>query len=207
MEGTNEASPDDLAEDYRKGIEMHLQSLFEGSERFLLQLGTMQDIAALSSYTPRTTLSGPFPLTGAEPMAIQVPPRSNFRGAAPGPQRRNASRSTRGPALYYPHRLTTPGYHRELLSLVNLPPHLDQIVSEDFTSTELCQLYTGPVEYESEELCPICQEKYGVITEEDPHVEFRCHHRFHTECIEQWLRTSQTCPMCRDNVNIIVPSE
>jgi hypothetical protein len=38
--------------------------------------------------------------------------------------------------------------------------------------------------------CTICMEEGKVITT-------LCNHHFHENCLEQWLRKSRTCPMCR----------
>lgn len=49
--------------------------------------------------------------------------------------------------------------------------------------------------------CAICQEKMkiGEMIKPLPCSDTRSH-TFHTECIDMWLRTSRTCPMCRASV-------
>ena len=49
----------------------------------------------------------------------------------------------------------------------------------------------------SDPKCPICLEEFdskGTAT------ELPCKHCFHTECIEEWLNTQHTCPMCRNPI-------
>ncbi|XP_060207394.1 E3 ubiquitin-protein ligase ATL4-like [Lycium barbarum] len=47
--------------------------------------------------------------------------------------------------------------------------------------------------------CAVCLSKF------EPHDKLRllplCCHAFHSECIDTWLVTNQTCPLCRFNVN------
>jgi len=48
-------------------------------------------------------------------------------------------------------------------------------------------------------MCPICLNNY------EPDDQLRVlpcssNHHFHRDCIEQWLNTSATCPLCRDNL-------
>ncbi|KAL3086352.1 hypothetical protein niasHT_033470 [Heterodera trifolii] len=42
--------------------------------------------------------------------------------------------------------------------------------------------------------CPICLAKFEVG---DEFPELQCKHKFHTECIGQWLKMQNTCPYCR----------
>jgi hypothetical protein len=44
--------------------------------------------------------------------------------------------------------------------------------------------------------CPICLEKFDNDTE-----ALLCGHVFHTVCLNIWLATSNTCPICRTTVN------
>lgn len=44
-------------------------------------------------------------------------------------------------------------------------------------------------------MCPICREDY-LDSDRLMSIE-RCCHAFHAECIQTWLRTAKTCPLCR----------
>ena len=44
------------------------------------------------------------------------------------------------------------------------------------------------------ELCTICQEKYSRNEQVN---KLPCGHLFHKECLEPWLQTHSTCPVCR----------
>ncbi|KAL5985580.1 hypothetical protein ACLOJK_027566 [Asimina triloba] len=46
----------------------------------------------------------------------------------------------------------------------------------------------------SHESCSICQEEYG---EEDDMGTLDCEHHFHVDCIKQWLRCKNVCPVCK----------
>lgn len=52
------------------------------------------------------------------------------------------------------------------------------------------------------EPCPICYEKFGddeyPLVAQLPH----CQHRFDLQCISLWLAKQNTCPLCRDVVNV-----
>jgi hypothetical protein len=50
--------------------------------------------------------------------------------------------------------------------------------------------------------CPSCRDPWidpdnGRTSMENEIVEIHCGHRFHRDCIEQWLSAKNTCPMCR----------
>jgi hypothetical protein len=40
--------------------------------------------------------------------------------------------------------------------------------------------------------CPICLDKNDKLW-----VTTRCNHRFHRDCLNEWVRISETCPICR----------
>lgn len=47
--------------------------------------------------------------------------------------------------------------------------------------------------------CPICQEQYS---QDDTVSMLPCNgkHYYHTECINEWFRVNNICPICRDNI-------
>ncbi|TDL20360.1 hypothetical protein BD410DRAFT_725966, partial [Rickenella mellea] len=46
--------------------------------------------------------------------------------------------------------------------------------------------------------CPICLDDYKSL---DPVLKVEsCSHWFHKECLEQWLHSANTCPVCRNRV-------
>jgi Ring finger domain len=53
--------------------------------------------------------------------------------------------------------------------------------------------------------CPICKELFD---KEDALVQLPlCIHSFHKECIDAWLQTKLTCPVCRCKVDMEIPRE
>ena len=47
-----------------------------------------------------------------------------------------------------------------------------------------------------EEVCPICREVLGKTS-----VSLLCEHSYHYNCLNAWVRTSPTCPMCRAGIS------
>ena len=47
--------------------------------------------------------------------------------------------------------------------------------------------------------CTICLDK---IYPSQTVTALPCAHRFHSACVEGWLRNNNTCPLCRSNVNM-----
>ncbi|MED6274496.1 hypothetical protein CHARACLAT_017085 [Characodon lateralis] len=56
---------------------------------------------------------------------------------------------------------------------------------------------------DKDKVCLICHEDMCKSAERIQ--ELQCAHRFHKECMEQWLRKRQTCPMCLVHVSVIKP--
>lgn len=64
--------------------------------------------------------------------------------------------------------------------------HVENIPIYNFVD---CEFVTGePPE------CPICMTEMIVCC------ELQCKHHFHKECIENWVKTHNTCPMCRQEI-------
>jgi len=49
--------------------------------------------------------------------------------------------------------------------------------------------------------CRICFDEYE---EGDQLTMLPCFHKYHTKCIEQWLRTSKECPLCQTSVDTLL---
>ena len=47
--------------------------------------------------------------------------------------------------------------------------------------------------------CCICYTEYNT---DETVSSLRCKHTFHSECINTWLKSSETCPICRTNVKV-----
>ncbi|XP_042273385.1 leukemia NUP98 fusion partner 1 [Thunnus maccoyii] len=65
------------------------------------------------------------------------------------------------------------------------------------------RLYLRDKRNDDDKLCLICHEdmrKNGGTVQ-----ELHCTHRFHKECMEQWLWKKQTCPTCRVHVSMPKP--
>lgn len=50
----------------------------------------------------------------------------------------------------------------------------------------------------TEEVCTVCQDKFKRGQQASV---LRCEHSFHTDCLDPWLRTNDTCPVCRQTVD------
>jgi hypothetical protein len=60
------------------------------------------------------------------------------------------------------------------------------------------ELITKPIEsHEKEEICSICLLS---SEESDECIKTNCNHIFHMNCLEGWLKTHSTCPMCVRNL-------
>lgn len=49
--------------------------------------------------------------------------------------------------------------------------------------------------------CPICLAEFG--EGEKVRVLPKCNHAFHMECIDKWLTSRSSCPMCRHSLNLL----
>ncbi|KAF7375315.1 Ring u-box domain-containing protein [Mycena sanguinolenta] len=66
-------------------------------------------------------------------------------------------------------------------------------------------LYRDWATTESAPRCPVCFDEYEWL---DPVMKLPdCGHWLHTKCLEQWLRSANTCPLCRQHVtrNALLP--
>nr|GMD61889.1 putative RING-H2 finger protein ATL21A [Ipomoea batatas] len=79
------------------------------------------------------------------------------------------------------------------------------------TTTHQTLLYTPKVFEDSERLprpgeisCAICRDKY--VAQERLGLVNGCQHSFHAHCLQSWLDTSPTCPLCRISLSSIPTS-
>jgi len=70
--------------------------------------------------------------------------------------------------------------------------NLNQLIPIDLN--ELQQLAT------TDECCSICLEHYETNLSTPNICRLGCSHHFHTNCLNQWLITHHTCPLCRTGI-------
>ena len=61
--------------------------------------------------------------------------------------------------------------------------------------TDIEKVTTTTLNVNSTDECSICYDKYNQEVG-----KLKCDHIFHKKCILKWLETSNTCPLCRENV-------
>ncbi|KAL0886104.1 hypothetical protein Bca101_010087 [Brassica carinata] len=66
----------------------------------------------------------------------------------------------------------------------------------DLIITDLEGTNRPPTTEEENHICTICLEDYSNVTNISI---LSCGHKFHFLCIDHWLRTNISCPMCREN--------
>lgn len=52
-------------------------------------------------------------------------------------------------------------------------------------------------EKKKEDCCSVCTEDY---TDDDEAVTTECNHLFHARCLATWVKTKNTCPICRKSL-------
>ena len=85
----------------------------------------------------------------------------------------------------------------EILGAMDDPPTRIRGVSADFVDS-LDRVDKKTLAKSPEDTCPICAETF--LDDEYPLVvRLPCHrsHRFDLECIQPWLRSQGTCPLCK----------
>ena len=65
-------------------------------------------------------------------------------------------------------------------------------MEDKHTDNSVCQEYIPEDIYKKQD-CPICLDK-------DSDFELECKHRFHKDCIKEWLKIKHSCPLCRSTV-------
>ncbi|KAG9311229.1 hypothetical protein JVU11DRAFT_8306 [Chiua virens] len=99
---------------------------------------------------------------------------------------------------YVPDELFDDSYE----ALLSLSSMLGEVRSRATPEEVIASLPTGTFrewkKADSETRCPICLDDYepsDVLTK-----LIECTHWLHKNCLEQWLRTANTCPVCREKV-------
>lgn len=67
---------------------------------------------------------------------------------------------------------------------------------------ELCAVYEAIGQPQRDDKCMICLSKLKRATRRNKQVQFGCSHRFHESCVREWLKTSASCPTCRNRLEI-----
>lgn len=52
---------------------------------------------------------------------------------------------------------------------------------------------------DSEEVCAICREQFNKSNET---IMLHCKHMYHKNCILEWLKEQNTCPICRESLDV-----
>ncbi|KAG2343393.1 hypothetical protein BDR05DRAFT_962902 [Suillus weaverae] len=146
-----------------------------------------QEAAPPEERTPIRTLRQRAGLTRGTSRAEGTRIRSMFRTMA----RRNMGD-------YMPDELFDSSYE----GLLSLGETLGEARSKATPADVIASLPTGTYQAwakeDSETRCPICLDDYG---HDDPVTKLvECTHWLHKTCLEQWLKTANTCPVCRKKV-------
>ncbi len=96
-----------------------------------------------------------------------------------------------GHAFFQPE-LSLEGFFSQLQA-----EHPDRI--HPASSSAVRRIQTKPVDRTmAEEVCAVCQDKFEGGQQASV---LRCEHSFHPDCLDPWLRTNDTCPVCRQRVD------
>jgi len=76
------------------------------------------------------------------------------------------------------------------------PPGATQETINEFSREEVFS--TELIPDKDRALCPICLEDYE---EGDKLRYLQCKHHFHLECVDKWLLSNKSCPVCKRNVD------
>ncbi|KAA6384618.1 MAG: hypothetical protein EZS28_019855 [Streblomastix strix] len=106
---------------------------------------------------------------------------------------------------FVPNPIPQANHHGSMQQIFgNAHPHLqvhnvhhhDGLTDEQFDRLTCFKQLPG-----RDDICSICQDKIEVSDEKDKFVVvLPCLHRFHNECIHEWLKIKRTCPI--DNVEV-----
>ncbi|KAH7908800.1 hypothetical protein BJ138DRAFT_986149, partial [Hygrophoropsis aurantiaca] len=86
--------------------------------------------------------------------------------------------------------------------LLSLSEELGEVRSKATSDDAIASLPTAQYKdwatKDSETRCPICLDDYGATDTVAKLPD--CPHWLHKACLEQWLHTANTCPVCRNKV-------
>lgn len=71
---------------------------------------------------------------------------------------------------------------------------LEDPVIESYPKTLVGE--SGRLPKANDNICPICLSEYK--PKDTLRTIPECHHYFHSDCIDEWLRVNATCPLCRN---------
>ncbi|KAH7890228.1 hypothetical protein F5I97DRAFT_1791417, partial [Phlebopus sp. FC_14] len=87
-------------------------------------------------------------------------------------------------------------------SLLSLSSAIGEVRSKATPDEVIASLPTATfkewAKEDSETRCPICLDDYEPLDAVTKMLE--CPHWLHKSCLEQWLKTANTCPVCRKKV-------
>lgn len=166
-------------------------------------------IAAARNYLepPLLDLAPPLPI----PMALyldtqdhQVRSPHTMRQALPLPDflRTSLMHTLAPPRLHHLHDM--PGYE----DLWNLAERLGPAKPRGLNKQEIDQIpsfrFSATTARETNRKCVVCMGEYN---NREKLRRLPCTHDFHSKCIDKWLRSNKTCPVCRDEVKIEPPNK
>jgi hypothetical protein len=63
--------------------------------------------------------------------------------------------------------------------------------------------YNNSDNSDNKESCSICIEEFKNDTDNKIILKLKCEHLFHKECLDPWLNTNKSCPLCRIKLEIV----
>ena len=95
-------------------------------------------------------------------------------------------------SVFFQPELSLEGFFSQLQA-----QHPDRI--RPASSSAIRRIRTKPVDRAmAEEVCAVCQDRFERGQQASV---LRCEHSFHPDCLDPWLRTNDTCPVCRQTVD------
>ncbi|XP_050296233.1 E3 ubiquitin-protein ligase RNF38 isoform X3 [Anthonomus grandis grandis] len=156
---------------------------------------------------PVPSLTGclPPPPFAAPPASIPMPGHHQHYGLGPRPELTDLDLLQRSEA-HQPHLAAHPPLHvppiQNYEALLNLAEQLGEAKPRGLAKLEIDQLvsykYNADTHEGDQTSCVVCmcdfeaRQMLRVLP---------CSHEFHAKCIDKWLRSNRTCPICRGNAS------